>query len=85
MKVVKTETVNGIEFYEVGYNRYVIHYLSIPFTNEEINESIYNHFNIAMNKARTIGGKIYTAKWFGGGIVFESKDLNKLSNLINNL
>ena len=32
-------------------------------------------FNAALLKARRIGGKKYRAKWFGGGIVFQSYNL----------
>lgn len=44
-----------------GNPRYVIHFLSVADTYDQ-----------AIKIAKTIGGKRYTAKWFGGGIVFSS-------------
>ena len=44
-----------------GNPRYVIHYLDIADTYSE-----------ALRISRKIGGKMYTAKWYGGGIVFQS-------------
>ena len=44
-----------------GNPRYVIHYLDIADTYSE-----------ALRISRKIGGKVYTAKWYGGGIVFQS-------------
>ena len=32
-------------------------------------------FNAALKKARTVGGRKYRGKWFGGGIVFQSYNL----------
>ena len=49
-----------------GNPRYVVHYQSIASTYEE-----------AVEKARKIGGKKYNAKWFGGGIVFQSYNLGQ--------
>ena len=48
-----------------GNPRYVIHYLDIADTYSE-----------ALRISRKIGGKMYTAKWYGGGIVFQSYVLN---------
>ena len=44
-----------------GNPRYVIHYLDIADTYSE-----------ALKFSRKVGGKMYTAKWYGGGIVFQS-------------
>ena len=44
-----------------GNPRYVIHFLDIASTYSE-----------ALRISRNIGGKMYTAKWYGGGIVFQS-------------
>ena len=66
-----SKIINGIEVFRVendvnGNPRYVIHFLSLA-----------NNYNEALNKARKIGGKKYRAKWFGGGIVFSSYNLEK--------
>ena len=44
-----------------GNPRYIIHYLDIADTYSE-----------ALRISRKIGGRMYTAKWYGGGIVFQS-------------
>ena len=73
-----TFTINGNEVttYRInndvnGNPRYVIHFLDIA-----------NDYNEALSIARNIGGKKYTANWFGGGIVFSSynvfEDLKKV-------
>jgi len=67
----ETYTVNGHEVEVIrvdndynGNPRYVVHFLAI---DEDYNE--------ALRKARTVGGKVYRAKWYGGGIVFQSYDI----------
>lgn len=88
--IARAETINGIEFFNVGWDgngnrRYIVHYSSIPISDEEREQSVYNHYQIALKKARSIGGKKYTAKWFVGGIVFQSDNLNELADLISKL
>ena len=66
-----SKIVNGVEVFRIendvnGNPRYVIHFLDL---SENYNESLF--------KARKIGGKKYRAKWFGGGIVFSSYNLNE--------
>ncbi len=62
-----------IEYFRIdndinGNPRYVVHFLEL-----------HNDYNEAINLARAFGGKKYRAKWFGGGIVFQS--YNVLSDL----
>ena len=40
---------------------------------------LHNDYNEAIKIARSFGGQKYRAKWFGGGIVFQS--YNVLSDL----
>lgn len=87
MKTVFKETVSGIDFFRVnndinGNGRYVVHFLAIP-----IDESVpvLNRYDEALKKARTIGGRKYTAKWFGEGIVFQSCSLRELAEAIQEL
>ena len=47
-----------------GNPRYVIHFLDVADTYQK-----------ALEFSRNIGGRKYTAKWFGGGIVFSSYNL----------
>ena len=66
-----SQTINDVEVFRVendtnGNPRYVINFLSLSY-----------NYNEALCKARKIGGKKYRAKWFGGGIVFSSYNLNE--------
>ena len=54
-------TVTRVNDDMYGNPRYVIDYLAIADTYSE-----------ALRISRKIGGKMYTAKWYGGGIVFKS-------------
>ena len=61
---------NKIECYRVnndtnGNPRYVIHYLDL-----------HNDYNEALKISRKFGGKVYRGKDFGGGIVFQSYNLD---------
>ena len=87
MKEIYKETVLGIEFFRInndvnGNPRYVVHYLSIPI-DEGV--PVLRQYDEALKKARKIGGRKYTAKWFGGGIVFQSYSLEELAESIKSL
>lgn len=67
-----------------GNPRFVCHFLNIPLTEEEkkqINSAgmkfISTHYSIALEKAKKIGGKKYSNKQYGGGIVFQSYNIKK--------
>lgn len=67
---------NTIEFTRInndinGNPRYVCHYL-------EISDNYYE----AVKLANTIGGKKYRAKWYGGGIVFQSYNIQDTEKAI---
>lgn len=47
-----------------GNPRYVIHFLVLA-----------QEYNEALRKVRSIGGRKYTAPWYGGGLVFSSYSL----------
>lgn len=75
MKTTATE-VNGITFNRIDNNfygnpRYVVHFLTIS-----------RDYNRAVKLANKIGGRKYTAKWYGGGIVFQSYSLPELAKSI---
>ena len=52
-----------------GPPRYVIHYPEVADTYSE-----------ALALSRKIGGKMYTTKWYGGGIVFSTYNLEQTLN-----
>lgn len=70
---METQTIN---FHRInndvnGNPRYVCHFLAI-----------HNDYDTAVSIARTIGGKRFHNKQFGGGIVFQSYNLRDTENSI---
>lgn len=71
-------TVNNINFVRVnndinGNPRYVCHFLN--FITDNDNGSIEDKYNLAIKRAKRIGGKKYHTKRYGGGIVIQSYNL----------
>ena len=71
------ETINDITVHRItntsnGTGRYVVHWLAIAGTYIQ-----------ALINAKTIGGKKYHRKSFGGGIVFTSSSVDELVQYIN--
>ena len=77
-----------------GNPRWVIHFLDLLTSEEQasarkeaeeapfftLGTSVM--FRDALNKARKSGGKAYRPKWFGGGIVFQSYNIQEdISNV----
>ena len=60
----KTVTLHQVTNDVYGNPRYVIHFLDVAGTYEE-----------ALKLSRKIGGRKFTAKWYGGRIVFSSYNL----------
>lgn len=71
-KVELTRVNNDIN----GNPRYVVHFLE--FLKDGEYSTIEEGFAIALEKAKTIGGKMYRGKDFGGGIVFQSYNTDEL-------
>lgn len=82
-----TRTNNDIN----GNPRYISHFLNLLSDKEqnEIKETarpmqyIRDAYNYAIVKTKQFGGKKYRGKDFGGGIVFQSYNLQTLVNKIN--
>jgi hypothetical protein len=55
-----------------GNPRYVVHFLDLLTISDIQGLDIDQKFNLALQKARKVGGKIYRGKDFGGGIVIQS-------------
>jgi len=72
-----------------GNPRYVVHFLQLLSESENNYKrtglNINNAYELAIKKARTIGGKKYHNKSYGGGIVFQSYNLQTLVDKINEL
>jgi len=81
MKTIKFKRVNNDVY---GNPRYVCHFFAL--LREE--EKSLNNYSLACNRAHKIGGKKYRGKDYGGGIVFQSYNLNDLvreiTELVNN-
>ena len=69
-----------------GEPRYVIHFLSL-ITREEIT-GVFKDYDLALKRAKKIGGRAYRGKDFGGGIVFRTYNIcdtiSKINKLLNN-
>ena len=72
-----------------GNPRWVVHFLDLLTSEEQVAArkeaeedpsftlSTQVMFRDALNKARKSGGAKYRAKWFGGGIVFQSYNIQE--------
>jgi len=73
-----------------GNPRYVFHFWAFLSQAEQdaapqgMNRISYC-YNLAIEKARSIGGKKYTGKDFGGGIVIQFYNINNTIKQIENL
>lgn len=72
-------TTSGINFTRIGNDingnpRYVCHFLNIA-----------DNYNEAIKKANTIGGKKYHTKSYGGGIVFQSYNIEYTAKRIKEI
>lgn len=99
MNTQSTHTINDkkVTAHKVAHDvngnpRYVVHYLDLLTEAEQADlwqtsargEWVNDSYKAALAKARKIGGKAYRAKWFGGGIVFQSYSLESdLAQIIN--
>jgi hypothetical protein len=63
-----------------GNPRYVVHFLE--FLNDEENEFLdfSKKYDYALKKAKKIGGRKFHNKQYGGGVVFQSYNTDKLKN-----
>jgi hypothetical protein len=60
-----------------GNPRYVSHFLNFITDKESEGLTLDQKYNLAVKKAKKIGGKIYRGKSFGGGIVFQSYNIQE--------
>ena len=70
-----------------GNPRYVCHYLHF-ITPKDLKNPSYvmgNDYELALKKAKSIGGKKYHNKQYGGGIVFQSYNIRDTEKDILNL
>lgn len=85
--------INGIEpsdFTRInndtyGNPRYVIHFLQLLNDQERMIPSIDEKYRVALKKGKKLGGKKFSNKQYGGGIVFQSYDIYGLSEKLDKL
>jgi hypothetical protein len=67
-----------------GNPRYVCHYtrLSTPIDRDA---DVSERYTLALARARSIGGRKFHNKQYGGGIVFQSYSIDETCNSINKL
>jgi hypothetical protein len=63
-----------------GNPRYVVHFYDLLTDIEGLNLTILQRYELALQKARKVGGKMYRGKDFGGGIVFQSYNIIETIN-----
>ena len=78
---------NGITFYRVnsdiyGNPRYVIHFTDLLTKKEREEYSITSSYAIAVKRSHKAGGSKYRGKDFGGGIVFQSYNVDETAEHI---
>lgn len=79
MKNQNSIDVEGIRFHTInndvnGNPRYVFHFLDIA-----------SNYSVAKIAVKKIGGRAYTAKWYGGGLVISSYNLDDTAKQIKEL
>ena len=78
MKTIEFTQVNNDMY---GNPRYVTHFFS--FLKED--EQTLSNYSLAVKRAKKIGGKKYRGSDFGGGIVFQSYNLDDLRKRISEI
>ena len=78
MKTIEFTRVNN-DIY--GNPRYVTHFFSLLKEDEQT----LSNYNLAVKRANKLGGKKYRGNDFGGGIVFQSYNLDDLRKRIINM
>jgi hypothetical protein len=71
-----------------GNPRYVCHFSNLLKDSENYfntSAKISDRYNTALNRARKIGGRKFHNKQYGGGIVFQSYNIQETENDILNL
>ena len=77
----------GYDFYNVnnatsGAPRYVIHFMAFINRDKDTETDTLRLYDIALQRAKKIGFKVYRAKSFGGGFVIESWNLDNTADQV---
>ena len=68
-----------------GNPRYVCHYLNLLTDSERADVNVKNGYEIALKRARKIGGRKFNNKQYGGGIVFQAYNGEEIAQYIKEL
>lgn len=68
-----------------GNPRFVVHFYDLLNEGECEGLTLLESYDLAVKKARKVGGKMYRGKDFGGGIVFQSYNIEQTINLIKGI
>ena len=90
---MNTETKQGIEFTRTtsdvyGNPRYIVHFTDFLTIDERNSYGLDNYsqlYSIACKRANNIGGRKYTGRNYGGGIVLQSYNIEQTSKNIQSL
>jgi hypothetical protein len=63
-----------------GNPRFVVHFLDLLNEGERQGLDVLQSFDLALKKARKVGGTKYRGRDFGGGIVFQSYNIQETIN-----
>ena len=63
-----------------GNPRFVVHFLDLLNEGERKGLDVLQSFDLAVKKARKVGGTKYRGRDFGGGIVFQSYNIQETIN-----
>lgn len=66
-----------------GNPRYVVHFLQCEHDGLQGFGNLLERYNAAIDAMRPLGGKRYTVRDYGGGIVFQCYNLQNLCCMIN--
>lgn len=67
-----------------GSPRYVCHYTNLTMQTDR-DADVSQRYNLALFRAKALGGKRFHTKQYAGGIVFQSYNLADTCNRINKL
>ena len=79
------ENFTKVDCNSSGNPRYVCHFLRLVTDAESNQHDVSTLYNIALHRAKKLGGKKYHNKSYGGGIAFATFSLDDTVREINEL
>ena len=85
MKTITPQDFTRVRNDVNGNPRYVCHFLALDIHGLDSHLSISERYVMACKLANRMGGRKFHNKQYGGGIVFQSYNLNDLCSRLNGL